>query len=379
MPSLPKKIPGVSDGRADRNEIVRFELSCPCGQTIDGERTEEYQRAVCASCGETFFVLPRNVYPDPEKTKRKTRRKLHSPEALSRAVTAGLSHTRKAVLGVSLGLVSRLVAAVRYFRRGFLSLFTPLRIVMLCLGAVVGITLYWMYWSHAVDRAELAWKESFAEGQAAFKQGDFLEAERSLQIACDALDILDREDTLARQTRQALKEATAANNLIPESLFEMVRLADEIYLAHGDSAWTDRMNRDFLGTWIVCQTRVTRTLSQEGEARFSVDYPLSTDDRPATLDANLDVFSRLNWTDREGRPNSSPAGFDRQSAIFAAQLASCVRESGVWVIRLNAGTAFFWKDYDNFCALGFRDEDPQMEEQTRKILSAQSQVLEVAP
>jgi hypothetical protein len=42
-----------------------FDVACPEGHRLSGERTEGYQALRCPSCGEGMFVLPRSPLPEP--------------------------------------------------------------------------------------------------------------------------------------------------------------------------------------------------------------------------------------------------------------------------------------------------------------------------
>jgi hypothetical protein len=46
-------------------KVQTFNLACPSGHRVRGERTEGYQALRCPACGEGVFVLPRSPLPEP--------------------------------------------------------------------------------------------------------------------------------------------------------------------------------------------------------------------------------------------------------------------------------------------------------------------------
>src|SRR4051794_27911137 len=61
--------------------VQSYNVVCPEGHRLRGERTVAYQSIRCPACGEAVFVLPRSPLPDPPVPAHRPR--AHTP------VTAG--------------------------------------------------------------------------------------------------------------------------------------------------------------------------------------------------------------------------------------------------------------------------------------------------
>ncbi|NOX54686.1 MAG: hypothetical protein GXP27_09655 [Planctomycetes bacterium] len=363
--------------RSAQQEPVPFELLCPCGETIRGTRRSRCQRVLCKSCGEPFFILPISVYPPPvRRKKRKTGSS--APAGLPQVLTDVTGRVRQ------FGRAARRrtsEAAKSWWTRSIESLqraLTPFRLIMFSVVVVVAGTGYWLHRSRARERAEVQFKQAVQLGEQALRNGDLLEAHQAFAQAVAALDVIGRDDQLARVTRQRYRECQAASRLCPKTLFELVTEADTVHRKQGDSAWQAEMKGRF--AWVVLHTRVRRSSGEKEEEHFIVDYPLMVGGRPVELIADLDVFRQLDWSALANKQSSA----DERGVelIFAAELQACRLLDGKsehWAIVFEPRSGFLWSDYANYCTLGFRAIDAQSEQHVKELLSWQSQTIGIKP
>ncbi|HID24395.1 MAG TPA: hypothetical protein EYP14_18630 [Planctomycetaceae bacterium] len=361
--------------RTAQQEPVPFELLCPCGETIRGTRRNRCQRVLCKSCGEPYFVLPVSVYPPPRRGKKK-KQSLATADGAKQALT----HVHTSVRQLGQRAKRRTVEAAKSWGASSVEAVrrtvTPFRVIMLSVIVVVGGTGYWVHRSRARERAEVQFKQSVHQGQAALKSGDLFSASKAFAEAVAALDVIGRDDRLARATRQMYRECRAASVLCPKTLLELVREADAVTRKGGASAWQAEMRSRFAGTWVVLHTRVRRSVGANGEEHLIVDYPLMVGGRPVELLADLHAFRQLDWSALARQQSAA----DRQGVelIFAAQLEDCRLEDGTserWVVVFDPRSGFLWSDYANYRTLGFRPETAHSEQHVKKLLSWQSKAI----
>src|SRR5262245_41400572 len=115
-------------GHAAESVPEPIELACPCGRKIEALRRESFQRVLCKGCGESFFVLPRDVYPRPmlKKVRKVKPAKVSTPAKAATLPKSG-APTEIARPTIDFAAVSlRAMAAVR-------RQLTPLRLIVLSL------------------------------------------------------------------------------------------------------------------------------------------------------------------------------------------------------------------------------------------------------
>ncbi len=247
--------------------------------------------------------------------------------------------------------------------------------IMLVTVAVLGTTVYRMWHVHAREQAEEQFQSAREQAEAALQQRDFRTAALKFQSACEALDILGRDDVLAQKIRQMLREATAASRLATQSLLTIIEEAHQTLSpprakTEGNlNARTDSQPL-YAGQWIVMESTVISEMGADGAVRYVIDYPLTVDGTTVVIDAELSVFEPL-MVDK--RP---------KTIIFAAQLEGCrltkTLQPTLWV-DLRDESAFLWTSYENYSALGLQIDGPQMEQQLRRVLDAQARIVGVEP
>ena len=340
-----------------------FEVVCSCGGVLRGVRRQDSRTVDCPRCGERVFVLSIDVYPQPrpkEFPKKETiPERSTSPETapkkrVKRPRVRERLRKRAKDVREKVGLLLRRTADRQK------KIFTPFRLVLLCMTALIVGTIYLVVHRSALERAESTLRNASENGYSALSDGDFLTASKEFQSACEALDILGRDDETARAIRQMSKETTAAVHLARDSLFEIVTSFPE---AFGEEA----ASWNYGGAWIVIETIVEKPTIVDGVDRVTIDYPLIVDDCSVVIEADSAILDQLSLRDGP------------RKVIFAAQLESFRLVGGSWVIRLKAETAFLWSNYDNYRALSFAMEDPQTEQELRELLDHQSRLIGIKP
>ena len=363
--------------RSAPKEPEPFEIPCQCGQTVRGMRQAYFQRVVCEDCGERLFVLPLDVYPEL-KPKNRRKRKAKKGQTLAKAKTAAQAAARK--VGPVLRKhahqqarnVSEKTAAVsRRVTKWFRSTFTPFRLVMMCIVAVVASTGYWAAQSIVRERAETALRAAEENGRAALRQRKFLTAERELRIACEALDRLGRDDAPAREVRQLWRETVALTNQLDPSLFELIEEAER-KTREGPAAWAEHFESHYAGKWLAIETFVRRASGDAGDSRYAIVLPLGLGVKEGTqidFRGDLAVFDRLEISD------------ESRLVAFAAELAGCRRapvDPSRWVIVLRPDNGILWTDFENYSSAGLGPDEDRPAEEIRQLLLQQSRSMEIA-
>jgi hypothetical protein len=219
--------------------------------------------------------------------------------------------------------------------------------------------------SNRRDDAEWVLKNSVGRAEAALKNGDFSTSAKEYQKACAALDVLKRNDAQEKTIRQRFKESTAADNLVSDSLFEILnKLAKEI---DSDSSRPQILFvKSHTNRWIVMESIVEKLKDPDGHSRIAIDFSFEVAGRPVEFEANLSVFEKL------------PVDREDHKVVFAAQLQRVQLQGTLhpyWTITLQPETAFLWTDYETFQAMGFKHEDAGNESGIRELLAEQSRLL----
>src|SRR5439155_27381265 len=89
--------------------------------------------------------------------------------------------------------------------------FTPLRLIVLSLLTVIGLTGWWQWNRAARSRAEVDFKTAVERGQDFLAKKEFKHAAREFGRAAQDADRLQRTDIPAQQARQRHRELTAIN------------------------------------------------------------------------------------------------------------------------------------------------------------------------
>ena len=344
--------------RGSKQPPVEYHLNCVCGRPFDGFRTKVSQRLVCQWCSNTLFVLPVSAYPRPKQ---------RPAEALVVRQAAGTKGQKKksaplppqpsaaAVWADRTG--RQFTAAGRWLRRQF----TPLRIVILCMGLVVVATGFWMVHLRSLDRARQILTDVVPRAKEALQQPDFITAAERLEAVVAALDLLGRDDAEARGLRQMRIEAVAASRLAPGSVFDLVQEALQAEKSASGLDWADAFRHTYLDSWLVLDSNA---LQADAAAGLQVDLALVVKGHPVQLAADLKPLQRFLV---DGAP---------RRVIFAAQLADCrpAATGDGWEVVLQPGTAFLWSSGETLRNLGV-----PVDESTAQVLATQSRLLGLSP
>ncbi|GAB4148025.1 MAG: hypothetical protein Tsb009_21540 [Planctomycetaceae bacterium] len=336
-----------------KNEKSRSEnsyaVTCRCGWTSRGRRTETWQDIECDGCGARKFVLPINVYPPVDISWQN-----HDAPVSS---SGNAAKSKNAVQGIDISSQSS--------RR----ILTPKRLLVLVgmiAVAVITGTAYWQVRRSRIQAAENEFKTHSDAGLAYVHSGEYAKAIPELKRAVAALEILERDDQKARKVRQMLRESIAISDLAPELLVKM--LTDfEQQASTGNADWEEEFRRRFANQWIVMET----TLSRNSDGDVVVDFPLMVGNAPVRIQGKRSAFQDISQAN-QSRPY-----------FIALQLKSCRRIGGAspaWEIGFNPDSAFLWTNYKNLRALGFDvagqdGEDISNEAEIRQRLKIQAKLM----
>lgn len=369
-----------------------FDLPCDCGERHTGWRTESHQKLNCTHCDRPLLVLPADVYP---AVKRPTAAKIHKkppavvhPEEQESAVASrrkkSASRTPKPSEKLKSSVsqeaassaakpektlpptddridLSPILQQARTRRR-------TLRLVVASMLALVFAT-GWSLWNRTQrEQARAAIPPATEAGLAALHSGDFAIAARELTIAVNALDTLRRHDATARTTRQAHREAVAADRL---ASVELADLAREVLAGSGTPEERQRRFQAEYGTqWLIFDVGVvSRTAGDKPVTELDVPLTLveKTTERPLQVRCDFPDLRRL-----------TPE-LDAQNpirVIIAGQLDEWLLPDalqGPIIARIKPGTAFLWTDYDSYRAVGYQPYSVEAEQETRSLLNRQRQ------
>jgi hypothetical protein len=337
-----------------------FDLVCVCGTDVRIVRRESYQRVLCRNCGEAFFILPANPYPQPplpqlRKAVPKGRERTadeNGTETIDQDETARAASRGRAVASRE----ERAEARRRRWRRAF-GFVTPFRLVIVLMVAVVAFTGYYRIQKHAADQATVTFREATDAGYAALERDDLAEAAQAFSKACRALDVLERDNAESRRVRQMGRETRAGTHLAAAPLEEIVAEASE----KPDAG--KHFRTFFSGQWVVFDTNVSFVRGAGSQAgRWEIEYPLAVDNTRVAIEADLPALEALDY------------GSQPRRAIFAAQLDDCRLAGGRrprWVVTLRGTSSFLWTDYRNYRRIGFVPFDDEIASQTAAVLKRQ--------
>jgi hypothetical protein len=371
---------GAFGGREAEIRPEPIEIACPCGGKVEALRRRDFQRVLCKNCGEPFFLLPLDVYPRPVMKVRKV--KPSKADTKAKTATGAKSsaanpkpQTATAPARPSIDLRNELSVVAGPVRR----LATPLRLMVLSLLAVIGLTGWWQ-WTHAArSAAELEFKTTNQAGLAAIQKKDFVEAAQQFARAANAMDLLQRHDVSAEQTRQRFRQLTAINSLLQRSLIEVLIAAKAGRVKGEFAAIESEFAGLHAGRWIVLQSEVTPASGLSNSERASAwEQRIQIDGETLVLTGSLSIFGKVL------APSSSPATPDAQpqfalndlgqrEVLFATQAESLKwnSEQSVWVLTLKSSSGCLWTDYDLLLATGLQPDELRSEQQLRALLNEQ--------
>ena len=391
---------GAFGGREAEIDPEPIEIACPCGRKVEATRRRDFQRVLCKSCGEPFFLLPLDVYPRPVMKVRKVKPPKPAIKTKSAAGTKSSpeqpdtkptgkreAKAESAPTRPTIDLPNELSVFADQVRAQF----KPVRLMVLSLLVVIGLTGWWQWTRAARSGAELDFKTANEAGQVALQKKDFVEAAQQFTRAADAADLLKRHDVLAEQARQRAQQLTAINSLLTRSLIELLEAAKTGREKGNTAAVESEFASLHAGRWVVLQSEVAPASGPSDpsnpvtatvwEQRVQIDGealvltgalsifkkvpastpPLAAPDPNVALDAQPQLMLALN-------------DLGQREILFAAQVES-LKWNGAqsaWVLTLKSSTSCLWTDYDLLLATGLQPDELRTEPQLRALLLEQS-------
>jgi len=277
-----------------QSKCGHYELTCPCGQAVTGQRQARHQVVSCPACARPVFVLPLSPREGTAGSYR-MRRRWSELRAWRGPLVAG---------GLTLGLLLALfVLVLPMLGRG---------------GSDPG--------EPSVAEGTLG---AMASARRALEAGRFHAALRELNAAIAQRDRRSGpglSPAQHRQLNQLQRQADLLTRLSPLSLQEVLaRVA-----AVRDPEERAEQFKDHRGKTVIFDDAVTR--DAEGRPAL-VSYEVTVGDRPARL--ALEDLALLHDLPLEQSPR----------LIFGARLAGCERdEGGTWVVRFERDSAVLLTD-----------------------------------
>ena len=375
-------------GREAEVPLESVEIACPCGRQIEATRRPTFQRVPCKACGERFFLLPIDVYPRPVMKVRKVKPPKSAEPARSNslgkstapiesaAATTAASASAKTRIDVQ-AQSAAVVAKVR-------TQFTPLRLIVLGLLVVVGLTGWWQWDRAARSSAAVDFKSAIEAGMVALQKANFVEAAQHFHLAADAADRLQRHDASAEQARQKFRQLTAMNSLLTRSLSELIEAARATRLRDNVLAAESEFANLHAGRWLVLQGDVTPPTVPPASPTVLWEQQIQIFDEPLILTVSPPVFSKIQGTSSvptvtpDAPPDTTAVStlndLGQCEVLFAAQVESLKWnvEKAAWVLTLKSSSGFLWTDYDLLLAAGLPPDELHTEARLRAMLIEQS-------
>lgn len=392
-------------GRTAEIVLEPIQIPCPCGRMIETTRRESFQRVICKTCGEPFFILPLDVYPRPVMKKVRPAKAAKNTPVKKSAGSAGRDAALEAqVVSAPADVTFKIDLQQKWSqtKQSIRKQLTATRIIIVGFLCVLGLTGWWQWNRAALSRAEGDYKGAIEAGNAALQKKDLIAAAQEFERAANAVNLLGRRDIAAEQARQRSRELTAVNSLLQVSLPEILSSAQKAK-ANSDAVTAEsNFMQLHAGRWIVLQTEIplsSKNTLLSWEQRVQIDADV------ITINANLSVFSKipadLNSTSSKPQaaaeptdqkemvrgnelanipPSSDPnaellvGDLAHREIIFAAQLKSLrwnVQKTQ-WELELDPTTGFLWSNYDLLIEAGLVPDEIRSEAQLKVLLHQQS-------
>lgn len=382
-------------GRAVETAPEPFELPCPCGRKIEAIRRDNFQRVLCKSCGEAFFVLPIDVYPRPvlKKVRQAKSAKVSASEksVTSKGTNANSADAAEAVAAAPLFDIA---GHVRNVAHAVIRQFTALRLIVMSLTLVLGLTGWWQFSRASRSRAETDFKTAVDAGQAALQKKDFVSALQEFARAGKAADVLQRQDSIAEQARQRQRELSAVTSLMQRSLSEILDAAQAARQKGNPAAAESEFASIHAGRWLILHSEIPPPSSPDTLSIW--EQRVQVQDNILLLTATLPAFAQVSFApssapqplanaNSESNANAEPIAIPAVSplqlndlgyreVIFAAQVESLRWDAAqsLWVLTLAPKSGFLWSDYDLLHECGLAPDELRSEVQLRQLLGEQS-------
>ena len=275
---------------------LNYDIACPCGGHVRGQRLSRQQVVPCPACGELRFVLPSSPLPE-----------------LPASIVTAPTSKRLPAFAIASVAVSGLVVIV-----------------------VVGIILlrpWWRFGQPAEPPAsEERLKELTAEGNSALADGAYLRAARQFEAALAVGDKLGgRPAADRRRLAQLHRQAALLGDLLAESPAEIVRQA----VGLPEAEWQEVFRRRYAGAALVLDD----TISRGADGRYQMGFRIVTHAGEAHLDlAPLRILRDL--------PMAQPQRF-----LLGLRLAALRRDAAGWAFTADPDSGVLLTDPEVFAGL----------------------------
>ena len=369
-----------------------FEVGCACGHHLSGVRKANFQAITCHRCGNSIFVLPIDVYPQP-KTKKpaptkasaepaalapptaervarlKTTPSVPVPGTLPKGVkpAAGAGTATPPVGSPTAKLTEEAESAdsvTLVVRRPLVSRF---KLIVLAIWVVVTATGYFVWQSRLNDRALVSLPGHLEAGVAALRAGKLPEAAEEYGQAAWAVNRLKRNDAESAENPSEGPGTPRHREPVGRSPVRNLRAAHRNASA-GPEKWAEKFNELYRDAWIVVEGDVVQETGPDGTGQPLLQFPFPIDSASVVIDARLKALA----------PVLDAAKGGPRHVIFAGQLASFKKEgtkNPLWVIRLKDDSAFLWTNFDTYQAMGLASDAAADYNDPHRILAQQATAL----
>ncbi|MDR3621347.1 MAG: hypothetical protein P4L85_18495 [Paludisphaera borealis] len=384
-------------------KVQYYNVVCPLGHRVRGQRTEGYQALRCPACGEGVFVLPLSPLPEPIAPARSAMRRarvepsgvvvdegpveLHDPgevtvemERDDRQADAEIiweddqadgaedlaakapqpdvdkiARDRRRSAAKRAPAQPEAAAATRGGRKPDRRVALdepeieerrprrrpsrPLVVFSVVALLVVG-TVALRTWRSRRQQYPLVAELGRVEGIPALERGDFDTAYQLLSAAKHAVDSLGGGVEGADKIRQAADEAGVFNSLLPETLEDLLDQAART----NPQAWASRFEDQYQGRAVILDTKIKAT-PDSAEKRYEVEYLVMPLGEAANFrgagGARPERTARIDLDDFELFQLAEPKVGDH--VVFGARLAQFQFDAagGSWVVRFQPKSGVF--------------------------------------
>ena len=341
-----KRLRSRLKGEVDSSVVVPFEVLCDCGEVVRGIRRDTWIQSECSHCGQTLFILAANVYPSTKLVPSEIlggtfsdrlqivaaefipRRQVKHPQPFANN-TAQPEVTTVAEPEVAVPSKVKLSLPRVDVKKAVKRTFTPFRVLMLGMAAVLVLTGFWISHKNAIESAQQTWLKSTDEITEYLSDGKFVELEAALKQAVRAGATLGKSDSEWRSTVNLCQEISAVNMMASGDLLSEFHKA---YDEFGDLVADAResiLSVTQTGAFVV-DSYFRRDDLNEGS--FLIDMPAAPGRHLVNASIELPLLNRYLEAHTDGR------------ILFAAKVVAVTAPivegrsesaSDVWVLELD--------------------------------------------